>query len=695
MENLNESFQYCIEVQEGLESDDGKVIIIYNYDGVDLTPELLAKTLEELSTQTSLQRTGAMTELSAQASLQRTGDLTEATVPSLDEIQLDPVMLTSPVIKVEESVEPSHVTAAPDTARTNSSAGEMPQLTLLKAEDLRHEAAESVVFHQSNVDLTSGSKDGAAESVVFHQSNVDLTSGSKDGAAWLDEPDRWQAKDLPCSNREKVLKLEAKCEPADSEEDEDKQEHCCDSCAFVCQGEIELQRHKKREHRVKDPFVCRHCGKSFQHELSLVVHKLGHKTKMTSLLTKVSQTFSCPLCQFEYQKKGQVTAHMRTAHSSKNFVLCSRCSYACLNQAQLSAHMASAAHEGRTLCPLCGTSTKDIRQHIRRTHNENRPYLCTQCGFKAKTWTHLNTHMVIHEPVKRVICELCQYRCHTKDQLKKHLVKHSSQKDFKCALCQFACKTKMSLKRHMQIHEAPNKYVCYICQFSTHDKLILRQHKSQEHVLKASYKCRECLLEFGRVVELKKHALAEHKSEWTHFCSYCDFVGQTLTELRTHMQSHFGKFSFSCDVCGYMCRLKASYQRHMERHKKVKRFSCTLCAYASVEKYDLQKHYVHRHSEEKPLACPYCAYRCKFQPRLNNHISYVHSDVKPFFCKICSYTGKSAENLKKHMANHGVLIKSLHCVLCDYATAEKAKLKRHMQVHVKKAVFQFQEPLAA
>ncbi|KAH9500922.1 hypothetical protein Btru_069212 [Bulinus truncatus] len=678
----NESFQYKFEVQEATEGTDGEVIIIYNYDGEEITPELLAKTLEELSTQLSMQRSVQNQHLDTVAVQESDPVVCQ---PCENELQIalpiDSNHLDVPIIKVEVIEDGQTPDTLQDRIINNNSVHSSND------ENCIQETAKE--FDNAMVKNVKGLKYTVEqEEIVNKEVSIEADSGALPQA--IQTVQNKKISTLPMGPLPKVPTEEDIL----SDEEELLSDYSCDKCKFSCQKEIDFQRHQKKEHKEKSPFICRHCGKAFQLELSLSIHKLVHSKKIcgtnSQCLYNAMKSFTCPLCDFQYQKKRQLNTHIKTVHENISYHLCSKCNFACLTKEDLEKHLSSSAHdvEGRTSCPLCGTATKDIRQHLRRTHNDDRPYLCTQCGFKAKTVTHLNTHMVIHDPVKRVQCNVCDYKCRTKDQLKKHLVKHSAEKSFKCNLCDFACKTAMSLKRHMQIHKAPNKYVCNICQFTTQDKLLLRQHKSKTHVLKASYKCRECTSQFDRVVELKKHALAEHKSENTNFCSYCDFAGLTTADLRTHMQTHFGKFSYICNTCGYMCRLKASYQRHIERHSKVKKFKCTQCTYASVEKYDLQKHYVHRHSDDKPLSCPYCPYRCKFKPRLNNHISYVHTDVKPFFCKLCPYAGKSAENLKKHMANHGLVLKTLQCVLCDYATAEKAKLKRHMQVHVKKAVFQ-------
>lgn len=704
--NLDETVQLHIEFQEGVEGTDGDVIIIYNYDGAELTHELLAHTLEELSAQTSLRKNAAkQSQLVGQQSGVPIEYLTDQIIAETSSQLEDSEYIPLSTFKIETqqdiecdafdplSEEGSQLNSVRSELVDNQHAIECSTfgpLTEEQSRQLNSIKSELDVEVRVQEDLRSGNvilKEITDEHLKDIVDSVNTKSSNNSSVAVPNIAIKDQS----------VAPLKVEMVTFDTSDEEDEaQEYTCDKCSFVSCVHLELQRHKKSEHKEAEPFVCRHCGKAFRVELSLEVHKIAHSKKAKSqfskfdpgFIHKVMNFFSCPLCDFQYQRKTQLSSHLKTLHADENIIICLQCPFSCLTQESLNAHVSSPAHEEdkRTLCPLCGTATKDIRQHLKRTHNDERPFSCSECGFKAKTATNLTTHMIIHDPIKRVTCSLCQYKCRTKDQLKRHLVKHSSDKNFQCSICHFACKTGMCLKRHMQIHQTPNKYVCSVCKFTTHDKLLLRQHKSQEHVLKASHKCPECNVEFERVAELKKHALAVHKSDKIHFCSYCDFSGETITDLRVHMQSHFGKFSYTCSQCGYMCRLKASYRRHMERHDKVKRFACTMCNYSCVEKYDLQKHYTHRHSDEKPLACPYCSYRCKFKPRLNNHIAYVHSDVKPFFCKQCPYSGKSAENLKKHMVNHGVVVNAIQCVLCDYATAERTKLKRHMQAHVKKAI---------
>ncbi|RUS83409.1 hypothetical protein EGW08_008830, partial [Elysia chlorotica] len=650
-------FNYKIDVlQEGDTNTNGEMIIIYNYDGAELTPELLAKTLEELSTQTSLNRS-VLIENGSLDDEQKLSTPDTVKVENVDsevlfgiensmicsnDFEISPALLSAGAaddcekLKEEHNLKLEVIVQDATTGATICPTTDAQNNYITNEQKQHQEEATEYVSEYSTHILNS----------TVSQSSISVENHWSDCAG----------ASPPCVNSDGPG--EAPIDEKSAGKELIKSEYHCDDCDFITYTEIDFQRHQKREHHASTPFICCYCLKAFKLELTLDIHKLSHTIKSDSQLNlkyihQVSKFFSCPVCDFQYQRKPQLMMHMATTHKGDKYLFCDECNYSCLSEEKLLAHKQTTSHKAeRTLCPLCGASTKNLRQHVRTAHNENRPFKCDICGFKAKTITNLKTHLNTHDPVKQIHCLHCSYRCRTNDQLKKHMVRHSTEKKFKCTLCTFACKTAMSLKRHMQIHEKPGKYICKVCNFSTPDKLILKEHKNTHHKLKPRFICRECSVEFKRPLELRKHALSVHKSDKTQFCSYCEFSCNTSHELRSHMEEHFGKYSFVCSICGYSSRIKASYRRHMERHNKIKNFQCPHCDYACVEKYDLQKHIAHRHSEEKPYSCPYCPYTCKFKPRLNNHISFIHSDEKPFFCKLCPYTGKSAESLKKHMVHH-------------------------------------------
>ncbi|XP_005102263.1 oocyte zinc finger protein XlCOF6 [Aplysia californica] len=696
-----ETMQYQIEVQEG--SGNGEVIIIYNCDSEEITPELLANTLTELSKQAATQQTATKLPSENDQSQPQEYILSQDMADTSGQFELSLVDL--PSVKVEEPGTQSV------TIEGSQFQNEIFLETPLEVKDERLDEAVGLETGLSNsvteqIQILGGLKpelepafEGQATNTLTHFL-VGEEAKEQQFVGTDEEANATQSCDNSTNDKryDVLPSTTSENESAPLEVKEEPVLYSCHHCDYFSRVELEVQRHLKNEHNEEEPFRCSICHKTFKVELSLQIHSLMHGGSADSPTPdidfgfNVKKIYTCPLCDFEYKSKIKITNHVKKEHKGETVYRCSKCPYACLTSEELKSHETSPKHddEMKTLCPQCGISCKNIRRHIKIAHNNSRPYLCTDCGFRAKSITNLNAHTVIHSEVKEVKCSLCDYRCHTKNQLDRHMVRHSSVKKFKCSFpdCAFACKTQGSLKRHTQIHTSGIKYACPICDYYARDRADLKKHKISQHPRNVSYDCKECGMSFERVAELKKHSLAIHRSNKICFCAYCDYSCETPQELRDHMQIHYGKYSFICNVCGYTCRLKSLYKRHMARHNKDKKFACPTCNYACAEKADLQKHLTSKHSQEKPYACPHCNYKCKFQARLNNHIAYVHSDLKPYFCKLCPYTGKSAENLRKHLGTHSGLVKTIQCVLCDYATAEKAKLKRHMQVHIKRAVFQ-------
>ncbi|GFR79094.1 zinc finger protein 32 [Elysia marginata] len=175
--------------------------------------------------------------------------------------------------------------------------------------------------------------------------------------------------------------------------------------------------------------------------------------------------------------------------------------------------------------------------------------------------------------------------------------------------------------------------------------------------------------------DLKLHAMSEHKSKDTQFCSYCSFSCETRAEMNQHRQTHTGKHPYVCDICGFSTAFKAHLERHQSTHSNIKPFKCPECDYSCKEKVNLKKHMV-IHRPEKPFACHLCPHRSKLRSLLNSHIRIVHSSLRPYSCNVCNYTCKTLSNLKKHQWIHQGY-KPFACRFCSYITCETNKLRRH------------------
>ncbi|XP_078686637.1 uncharacterized protein LOC144919216 [Branchiostoma floridae x Branchiostoma belcheri] len=120
------------------------------------------------------------------------------------------------------------------------------------------------------------------------------------------------------------------------------------------------------------------------------------------------------------------------------------------------------------------------------THYIERPFQCSQCKFRFKTFHHLKIHMRIHTGEKPYHCDMCPSRFTRKDHLTQHQRKHTGERPYQCPICPHAFSQKSSLNMHM-----------------------VRRHSSYEDTF---YKCLECSANFPNRVDFMNHMLTQHQT---------------------------------------------------------------------------------------------------------------------------------------------------------------------------------------
>ena len=95
------------------------------------------------------------------------------------------------------------------------------------------------------------------------------------------------------------------------------------------------------------------------------------------------ETFSCPICDFQTNKRINLETHMNK-HSDKKNYECRNCDKKFTWSSSLKSHML-AAHskiDMKFICEICTHSFKDggnLKKHM-FTHKEERPHICDRCG---------------------------------------------------------------------------------------------------------------------------------------------------------------------------------------------------------------------------------------------------------------------------------------------------------------------------
>lgn len=116
----------------------------------------------------------------------------------------------------------------------------------------------------------------------------------------------------------------------------------------------------------------------------------------------------------------------------------------------------------------------------------------------------LNSHVVIHDPIKRFQCELCDVRCARKASLVIHMKKHLGLiPKVPCQICGKLI-PKREINKHLRYHTGDKPHVCSICSHGFHRADSLRMHM-KIHTGEKPFACQVCDRKFTQ-----KHVLVTH-----------------------------------------------------------------------------------------------------------------------------------------------------------------------------------------
>ena len=237
-----------------------------------------------------------------------------------------------------------------------------------------------------------------------------------------------------------------------------------------------------RNHTDERPFLCKICPNTFKSNYTLRKHLLKHFGCLER---------ECDICGKHFNKPSNYEEHMelhalQKANKEKSHI-CDVCGQAFYIEKQLAVHLRR--HRTKDLmCDYPGCHWKFAFKHElnahRRTHNNERKYLCDTCGFAAYEKYHLRRHEKIHKNERKFHCEYCTYKAGNKTHLKRHMRIHIGSKPFKCPYCSFACNTHENIRKHIletKKHEGLKVYPCKFCDFGTNNSKEFRGHLMSNH----------------------------------------------------------------------------------------------------------------------------------------------------------------------------------------------------------------------
>lgn len=102
---------------------------------------------------------------------------------------------------------------------------------------------------------------------------------------------------------------------------------------------------------------------------------------------------------------------------------------------------------------MCQFCKKDIlvpsqyKIHI-RTHSQEKPFNCGQCGKQFAQKSNLTRHISTHL-TQQYKCDECNKKFSTRHNLQRHQNRHLSIVTYQCSYCDKDLKTEQTLKKHM------------------------------------------------------------------------------------------------------------------------------------------------------------------------------------------------------------------------------------------------------
>eukprot|EP00088_Acartia_fossae_P017041 TRINITY_DN19640_c0_g1_i6.p1 TRINITY_DN19640_c0_g1~~TRINITY_DN19640_c0_g1_i6.p1 ORF type:complete len:554 (-),score=43.65 TRINITY_DN19640_c0_g1_i6:228-1889(-) len=248
----------------------------------------------------------------------------------------------------------------------------------------------------------------------------------------------------------------------------DVSELTCDVCFKVFSKPYKLKNHQLI-HLTSFPFICSNCGKGFKSKYKLNAHEKDHK-------------------------KGLIQPKIVTGNTKEKVKVVKE--YPCKD------------------CGMIFSKAIERKKHIEANHKVIVNHSCVHCSSKFRTKKNLIAHLrVVHNDLERVlrhVCSICDKRFLRPSHLEEHMVRHNPVGQHPCMYCPKRCATKQDLDRHLASHKGENKHTCELCFKSFVHRSTYTVHV-RRHLGQKPYYCKPCNKNFLQFKSLRAHLKVHEK----------------------------------------------------------------------------------------------------------------------------------------------------------------------------------------
>ncbi|XP_073412848.1 oocyte zinc finger protein XlCOF8.4-like isoform X2 [Dendrobates tinctorius] len=192
---------------------------------------------------------------------------------------------------------------------------------------------------------------------------------------------------------------------------------------------------------------------------------------------------------------------------------------------------------------VLSSEESDDRMGEEHQKDEDKPYICSECGECFNGNSDLERHMRIHTGEKPFICLECGKSYSFKSSLIVHQRRHTGEKPFS------------SSKYGKNFAQRPT--------FTAHRK----GHRGEK-----PFPCPECGKYFNYKSDFVKHERS-HTGEKPYSCSECGKCYSAKSTLVVHQRTHTGEKPYSCLECGKCFTRKSPLVVHQKTHAREKSLS--------------------------------------------------------------------------------------------------------------------------
>ncbi|KAG8510196.1 LOW QUALITY PROTEIN: Zinc finger protein 8, partial [Galemys pyrenaicus] len=179
-----------------------------------------------------------------------------------------------------------------------------------------------------------------------------------------------------------------------------------------------------RSQALDKPYKCAECGKSFNHNAHLTVHRRIHTGE---------RPYVCKECGKAFSQNSSLVQHERI-HTGDKPYKCAECGKSFCHSTHLTVHRRIHTGEKPYACGDCGRAfnqNSSLGRH-RRTHTGEKPYACSVCGKAFSRTTCLFLHLRTHTEERPYECSHCGKGFRHSSSLAQHQRKHAGERPYEC-----------------------------------------------------------------------------------------------------------------------------------------------------------------------------------------------------------------------------------------------------------------------